>query len=174
MKSVLLNILALGPVASIQAHAEIYMTEEAATKSLFPGEKFDKAQIELDPKQIEKLTKESGERVRSGAVKVYKSKNKDTVFIDQVLGKHEMITYAVGIDRGGKVKGLEILEYRETYGNQVKEENWKQQFVGKTKISPLKLNEDIKGISGATLSSAHVTAGVRRLLHTYDQIKAQI
>ena len=31
----------------------------------------------------------------------------------------------------------------------------------------LKLTEDIKNISGATLSSRHITGGVKRLLSTY-------
>jgi FMN-binding protein len=43
-----------------------------------------------------------------------------------------------------------------------------EQFVGKTASAPLKLDADIRNISGATLSSRHVTEGVRRLLATYE------
>ena len=43
-----------------------------------------------------------------------------------------------------------------------------RQFVGKTSQSPLKLDRDIKNISGATLSCRHVTDGVKRLLAFYE------
>ncbi len=38
---------------------------------------------------------------------------------------------------------------------------------------PLKLTEDIQNISGATLSSKHITDGVRRLLATYELVLAK-
>ena len=66
------------------------------------------------------------------------------------------------------VRGLEVLDYRETYGGEIRNPRWRQQFVGKRPGAALKLDGDIKNISGATLSSRHVTDGVRRLLATYD------
>jgi Na+-translocating ferredoxin:NAD+ oxidoreductase RnfG subunit len=79
-----------------------------------------------------------------------------------------MITYAVGINPDGSIKQLEILEYRESYGFEVSEASWRQQFVGKKVASPLKLNQDIQNISGATLSSKHLTDGVKRLMVMHD------
>lgn len=88
--------------------------------------------------------------------------------IDQVVGKHELITYAVGLNPDGSIRQIEILEYRETYGSEVRNAAWRQQFVGKTAASPVKLNQDITNITGATLSSKHITDGVRRVLAVYD------
>jgi Na+-translocating ferredoxin:NAD+ oxidoreductase RnfG subunit len=99
---------------------------------------------------------------------VWKVSNGGWFIVDQVLGKHEYITYALGLTATGAVKQIEILDYRETYGYQVRDESWRQQFVGKTAESPLNLDRDIRNISGATLSSRHITDGVRRLLVTYD------
>ena len=87
--------------------------------------------------------------------------------MDEVLGKHEFITYAAALDASGAVLGVEIMDYRETYGYQVRDAQWRKQFAGKTVRSPLKLDDDIKNISGATLSSRHVTDGVKRLLATH-------
>ena len=84
--------------------------------------------------------------------------------MDEVVGKHEFITYAVGLTPDGKVRGLEILAYRETHGYQIRNPEWRQKFVGKTLSDPLKLDEDIPNISGATLSCYNVTNGVKRLL----------
>jgi Na+-translocating ferredoxin:NAD+ oxidoreductase RnfG subunit len=84
-----------------------------------------------------------------------------------VVGKHEYITYAVGINPNGTVKQIEIMQYNESYGYEVRNASWRAQFVGKSARSPLQLNGDIKNISGATLSSKHITDGVKRLLQKY-------
>jgi Na+-translocating ferredoxin:NAD+ oxidoreductase RnfG subunit len=168
------NLLVGLSSVSMTCHAEIYLTQEQAVKSIFPDSKFQKETLELNKKEINLIEDNSGEKVRNSKAIIYKAKNKNTVFIDEVLGKHEYITYAVGVDSHGKVAGIEILEYRESYGQQVQGAAWRKQFVGKDKSSTLKLTKDIINISGATLSSAHVTAGVRRVLQTYAVIQARL
>jgi len=86
---------------------------------------------------------------------------------DRVVGKHLFIDYAVAITPGGAVHKVEILEYRESYGGDIRSPSWLAQFVGKTSGSALKINGDIRNISGATLSSTHVTEGVKRILAAY-------
>jgi len=49
---------------------------------------------------------------------------------------------------------------------------WRAQFVGKRGGSPLRLGNDIRNISGATLSSKHITDGVKRLLATHAVVLA--
>jgi hypothetical protein len=87
--------------------------------------------------------------------------------LDHVVGKHLYIDYAVALDTSGRVTRVEILQYRESYGGEVREPGWLAQFVGKTSGSALKVGADIRNISGATLSSMHVTDGVKRILATY-------
>ena len=87
--------------------------------------------------------------------------------VDHVIGKHLYIDYAVALDTSGRVQRVEILQYRESYGGEVKENSWLSQFVGKTSGSALKVDRDIRNISGATLSSHHVTEGVKRVLAAY-------
>lgn len=86
---------------------------------------------------------------------------------DRVIGKHLFIDYAVALTPGGAVHKVEILEYRESYGGEVRSPSWLAQFVGKSSGSALKINGDIRNISGATLSSTHVTEGVKRILAAY-------
>ena len=88
--------------------------------------------------------------------------------VDRVVGKHEFITMAVGINANGTVKQIEIMDYKESYGYEVRDAAWRAQFVGKSASSPLQLNADIRNISGATLSSKHVTDGVKRILQRYQ------
>jgi hypothetical protein len=87
--------------------------------------------------------------------------------LDHVIGKHLYIDYAVALDTSGRVSRVDILQYRESYGGEVREPGWLAQFVGKTSSSALKVGADIRNISGATLSSMHVTEGVKRILGTY-------
>lgn len=86
---------------------------------------------------------------------------------DRVVGKHLFIDYAVALTPAGAVQKIEILEYRESYGGEIRSPSWLAQFVGKTSGSPLKINGDIRNIAGATLSSTHVTEGVKRILAAY-------
>ena len=86
---------------------------------------------------------------------------------DHVIGKHLYIDYAVALDPGGRVLRVDILQYRESYGAEVRQASWLAQFAGKTSASPLAINQDIRNISGATLSSHHVTEGVKRILAAY-------
>src|SRR5947199_9242697 len=88
--------------------------------------------------------------------------------VDEVVGKHDFITYAAGLNPDGSVKQIEIMDYRETYGGHIRDQKWRAQFVGKTSKSTLKLDGDVKNISGATLSCRHITDGVKRLLAVYE------
>lgn len=153
--------------APLGGHAETYLTEEQAGGILFPGESLTDASFKLTAEQKKLIAKESGVRVRSDKVNVRKASGGGWLFFDNTIGKHEFIDFAVALNADGSVKGVEILAYRETFGQQVREPKWREQFVGKTIESPLKLDQDIRNITGATLSSNNVTLGVRRLLHTW-------
>lgn len=86
---------------------------------------------------------------------------------DRVIGKHLFIDYAVALSTSGSVLKVDILQYRESYGGEVNSPSWLAQFVGKTGGSSLRMNSDIRNIAGATLSSTHLTEGVKRILSVY-------
>ncbi|MGZ3773927.1 MAG: FMN-binding protein [Pseudobdellovibrionaceae bacterium] len=164
----------LGPTVAMTAHAEIYMSDDQAAKTLFPNQIFKKETVQLTDDEAKKIESLSDQKVRNKNMTVLKAKDGSTVFVDQVLGKHEFITYAIGVTKEGKIQGIEILEYRESFGHQVRREEWRKQFAGKDNSSHFKLDEDIKNLSGATLSSAHITSGVKRIMQTYEQIKVRL
>ena len=120
------------------------------------------------------IAEKSGVKVRNPEIRfsvAWKETNRlGVLMVDRVLGKHELIDYAVAISPEGKVLQVEILEYRENYGREVRNVNWREQFRGKTAASKLKLNDDIYNISGATISCRNVTDGVRRLLATFELV----
>ena len=87
-----------------------------------------------------------------------------------MIGKHENIDIAVGLTDAGRVTGIEVLVYRETYGHEIRNARWRAQFHGRDHSEILKLDHQIKNISGATLSCRHITDGINRLTHTWDQV----
>ncbi len=135
---------------SSAAHAVQYLTIPEAQKLAFPSAtQF----VEAQPGRAWKA--EAGGRLIGLFV------------FDHVIGKHLFIDYTVALDPGGRIVRVDILQYRESYGGEVRQASWLAQFVGKTSASPLTVDQDIRNISGATLSSHHVTEGVKRILATY-------
>lgn len=168
------RIIWLTPVAlvcgAVPIHAVTYLTIEQAQAAIFPGKKLTSADVTLTPEQRKVIAKASDVRVRNAELKVWKVEGGGWLILDEVIGKHEFITYAVGLTGDGAVKQIEVMDYRETYGGQIRDEKWRAQFIGKKHGAKVKLDDDIQNISGATLSSRHITEGVRRLLATYELV----
>lgn len=151
-------------------HAVVYLTTDEARHLIWGDEAMTRVDITLTKSQAKAIRKASTVRVRSLSLKAWKTPSGGWFILDHVIGKHEHIDIAVGISADGQLRGIEVLEYRETYGSEVKEPSWLAQFFGKTHHKVLKLDEDIQNISGATLSSRHITDGANRLLHTWNLV----
>jgi Na+-translocating ferredoxin:NAD+ oxidoreductase RnfG subunit len=151
------------------AWAVQYLTPEAAQQLMFPdATAFISSPVRLTPEQKTQVEKAAGVRMRFPEQPVWQvmaaGKPAGWFVLDEVYGKHEFITYAVALDASGAVRGVEILDYRETHGGQVRNPKWRAQFTGVRYGAPLKLDADIQNISGATLSCKHIAEGVRRVL----------
>jgi len=154
--------------APIIAHAKIYVSAEQAQKILFPNKTLTINPIIITDDLQEKMRAASSIRYPFQGQRIWKSADGGWLVIDEVIGKHEMVTYAVALSATGGILGIEILEYVESYGYEVAEPQWRKQFIGKTINDPIKLNQDIQNISGATLSCKHITDGVKRVTVLYD------
>ena len=156
--------LAAAPVAQV-AFAAQYMSIEQAQRAAFPAaDSFAPIPAAIDAAALGAPVGWSPKIWRASAG----ARNLGWLLVDQVIGKSELITYSLALDAGGAVISVEVLDYRESHGGEIRLAGWRKQFVGKTAADPVELNSDIKNISGATLSSRHVTDGVRRLLKLYD------
>lgn len=166
-------ILPAACLAAAPALAVQYLTIDAAQKLLFPeASDFVSKPVRLDEAQKKFVEKAAGVRMRYSEQPVWQAMAADKLVgyfvLDEVYGKHEFITYAVALDASGAVRGVEILDFRETHGGQVVNPKWRAQFVGKRYGAKLKLDEDIQNISGATLSCKHISEGVRRVLAIHE------
>ena len=155
-------------LAGPTAYATDYLTVAQAQEQLFPGAQFGEQTLKFSGEQRDRIKAAAGVRQRNDEMKVWRAekngKLQGWLMVDEVIGKHEFITYATGIAPNGSVVGVEVLSYRETHGGQIRDAAWRQRFFGKTLADPFKLDEDVPNISGATLSCRNVTDGVKRLL----------
>lgn len=159
-------------LAPATVFAADYMTAEQAARAMFPeADHFTSQTLLLDAALQARLAAQ-GLKPRVPQWQVNTALKGDSalgfIVIDEVVGKFELITYAVGVGLDGAVKHLEILSYRESHGHEVRLPAWRRQFVGKRADAPLRAGDDIANISGATLSCQHVTDGVRRVLTVLD------
>jgi len=166
IKTALIPAAIFGP--AVAGYGVVYLDDAQAQRAIFPGASFTPATTKLTAEQRKAVEQACGIRQRGDTVKAWRVSGGGWLIVDEVVGKHEFITFAVGIDGGGAVRGVEIMEYRETYGGEVRDPKWRAQFRGKTRSAPLKLDADIKNISGAPLSSRHIAEGVKRLLALHD------
>ena len=163
-QSILLLPAAILAPASLSAYATVYHSAEQAQQLMFPGETFSPSFVVLSSEQARRIEDQSGVDVRRKEVKTWKASSGGWFIVDDVVGKHEFITFALALSADGRVKSVEVLEYRESYGGQIREQGWRAQFAGKGDSDPVRLGADIRNISGATLSCKNLTNGIRRLL----------
>ncbi len=152
------------------AYAKDYLTIEQAKAILYPEQALTAVPLTLTEEQVDFIEDASSIRVRNDKLNLWRTAEGDWFIVDQVIGKHENIDIAVAIDHQGKVRGIEVLTYRESYGDQIMHPKWRAQFHGKDSSEFLKLDKQIKNISGATLSCRHVTDGINRLNHTWAHV----
>jgi Na+-translocating ferredoxin:NAD+ oxidoreductase RnfG subunit len=154
---------------SFSAGAVTYSTADEAMRRFFPqATAFSERTVQLQVAEMHAIASASGLPARSAAWRVWTAMQGDkpvgVMVLDGVIGKFEVIDYAVAIGNDGRVLQIEILTYRESHGYEVRLPGWRKQFVGKGVDDKLQVGEDISNISGATLSSQHVTDGVRRIV----------
>jgi len=72
----------------------------------------------------------------------------------------------------GSVSSVKILGMSETpgIGTKVAESAFLQQYAGKSPKDPVTLGQDVQAISGATVSSKAVNAGVQKALVTFQDV----
>ncbi len=154
------------------AFAVDYLSADQAARQMFAdADRIEAKTLALDAAQMQAL-QASGVQARSARWNLRLAWRDGVllgvVVIDGVIGKFELIDYAVGISADGTVRQVEVLSYRESHGQEIRLAAWRRQFLGKSAASPMRVGEDIANISGATLSCTHVTDGVRRVVAIID------
>ncbi len=152
--------------AALPAHGATYWTVPAVLKSFFASsKKVGYRKLVLTDAEAQELGKKIGAPVkREWVVYVAESDGKHDGYAikDEEKGMHEPIDFAVKFSTAGAVERIEILEYREAYGDEVRGDRFRAQFRGKTSSDPITAGKDIDIVSGASISSRSVALGVKR------------
>lgn len=141
------------------SHAYVYATPDAMRDTFFPG---GSASIDWvpTPAQLEALKARLGYTPKPGW-KLYEGAEGYAVF-DSQLGQHEPIDMAVLLDTTATVRRVEVLVYREAYGDAVRAEPFRKQFLGLGPAAPMRPGKEIRIVSGATISTRSVSTLVKR------------
>jgi hypothetical protein len=166
-----LAALTLAPVQIVVA-AE-YLSVGDAQRVLFPqADHFDEVLLALGPEQKQKVVELAGPQPPHRSLRSWKAMRQGEllghVFVDEVIGRQDFITYAVAIRADGRLSAPEVLAYRESHGGEIAGAAWRHQFEGRGDLGELRFRADIKNIAGATLSCEHVTQGVRWIVALWE------
>lgn len=169
LASFVASLLFCSGTAWAKGAAKTYLTRRQVLKNFFPtSERVDWVRKSLKSEQRALFRKAMGYRLKRDAIIFYIGKTGDSVdgyaLIDNEMGKHAPITFAVRLDRDLKVREVTVMVYREEIGFQVRYSTFLNQFKGKTLADPIRLGRDIDAVSGATISSRSLAIGVKRTL----------
>ena len=161
-------VLAVVVLISV-TRAETLLTQEQAVKVVFPKSESVQAEKKtLSDQQRQELENNTGLRFPESEYPTFVARTRGQAdgyaMILNEIGKHENITFIVGVSPKGKVLEVAVMEYRESRGGEVREQRFLSQFKGKTSSDPIRVNQDIVNYTGATLSSYAISRGVRRAL----------
>jgi Na+-translocating ferredoxin:NAD+ oxidoreductase RnfG subunit len=164
-KVIILALISAGPGHS--GARGIFYSQESARRELFPaatGEAADTLKIDSATASAAKalIRQPIGEKQAVFERVFSQQATIGYVYRARERGKVELMDFAVALDTAGKVQRVLLTAYRENIGGEVGSKRFMEQFKGKTAGSPLQLNRDIDGISGASLSSRAITVGVRK------------
>jgi len=160
---------ALGAATPAIVVAADYLSVGEAQRLLFPqADRYVEVALSLTPAQRAQVAALAGTQPPHRSLRAFQALEGEAllgyVFIDEVIGKEDYITYAAAIDAAGRLSAPEVLSYRESHGGEIRNAAWRRQFAGHDELGRLRVGTDIKNIAGATLSCEHVTQGVRWLV----------
>lgn len=149
------------------AGAEVYFDVRALLSSHFQrSERVSFVRVTPTAAERASIEQRTGRRAPRASYNVFVARTGDRVdgyaIVDEELGQHEPIRFAVFFDANGQVSRHEIVEYREAYGGEIRQARFRTQFVGRSATSAYRLGDDIDSVSGATISARSMCAGVQR------------
>lgn len=159
------------------AAAKVLMSQKEALAWAFPdAERVDAQSFVLTDDQARRVEELSRAKLESKLVRLFTATKGGAVlgyaFIDQHIVRTLPEAFLVVLGPDGSVRRLRVLAFYEP-SEYMPPERWLTQFEGKDAAAPLRLQRDVHGIAGSTLSSQAVTGGVRRALGLYQILVRQ-
>ncbi len=158
-----------------ERYEQVYLTQEQALKvALPPSDQVVTRTIKPSAEERKAVERRIGRKLAEDSYTVYESRSggKATGYalIMDEQGKYYPITFVVGLMPDGEVREVAIMVYREKRGDAVKRRRFLNQFLGKSAEDPLMVNRDIVHLTGATVSSWSIAAGVKKATVLFDEV----
>jgi hypothetical protein len=149
-------------LAALPARGAEWQSLVDAQQKLYPGRRLIPADFKLTPEQHAQLKSVYQVPSMRPAVKAWRVEGGGWLYLDQVWGLNDIITYLVAIDEAGTLTGIEVLVCADGYCDLYTDE-WRGRLKGRThgRWDP---TAAVTMVSGATLSCTHVAEGVKKIL----------
>jgi hypothetical protein len=148
---------------------KVYFTpDEAIAKVFTKADTLWTEEWNPTPQERAELEGRLGWRVEDEAFAIHRAgkdgKNLGYAVITEEQGRFKPITFIVKMSAKRRVDMVLVMVYRESRGDGVKRQRFLKQFRDKDTSDHLRLNRDIVGVSGATMSSRALAMGVKKVL----------
>lgn len=158
-------VMAAAPVAQ----ADQLQSLEEAQQRLFPAAKLTPFELRLTPEQFAELKAEYQVPALRPLFRGWSVAGGGWLYLDQVYGLNDIVTYLVAIGVDGKSRGIEVLTCADGYCD-IYTPEWRAKLAGLAhgrwdpeRTAPM--------VSGATLSSVHVAEGVKKILAVHARFR---
>jgi hypothetical protein len=163
--------------AAWPAGAQVFMTRQEALRWAFPdADRVESQNFVLTDDQVRRVEERARAKLDSKLVTLYSGVRDGRILGYALIDVHTVRTlpeaFLVVLDPDGGVRRLRVLAFHEPQEYRPPD-RWLAQFEGKTPEAPLRLQRDVHGIAGSTLSSQAVTGGVRRALALHEILVRQ-
>ncbi len=168
------GVLALAWAVPGSAHAEQFFTVRQLLADQFHASaRVTYLQVRPGAEARARIERRLGRRLQKPEYTFYVATSGGHVdgyaLFDEERGQHELISFGTFFDPQGRVTRVEILAYREPYGDGIRAERFRRQFVGRNARSGFAAERDIDAVSGASISSRSMCVGVKRAAVLLDE-----
>jgi Na+-translocating ferredoxin:NAD+ oxidoreductase RnfG subunit len=162
---------ALAPLRTAQA--EQFWTAQALLADQFKSSQaVSYVKVRIEPALRGQVEARLGRPLAKSEYTVFVAKSGERIdgyaLFDEQLGQHEPISFATFFDPAGHITRVEVVAYREPFGDGIRAERFRKQFLGRSAGSRFRAGDDIDTISGATISSRSACAAVERAAALVD------
>ena len=167
-------LLAALCMVSGTAQAKVFHSRSEALALAFPdADRIDDQSILLGDGQASEIERLARSQLESRLVRIYTGYRGAELLGYAFIDVHNVRTlpeaFLIVLTPNGDVSALRLLAFHEPL-EYMPSARWYQQFEQKNIAAPLRLDGDVHGIVGATLSAQATTAGVRRALALYQVV----
>lgn len=160
------------------AYAQILITLDEGLRILVPdAETFDEEIRMLTPEQMAAVGQAADYDLNpdyDSVFRFYAARKGGEIIAyaasDTAPGKWGTIKFLVAWNPDGSILDVAVLDYQEKRGKPVAEKRFLKQFRGKNTGDAIRIMRDIRGVSGASISSNGMTNGIRKMTHIFNAL----